>query len=123
MWYAPAPEEPMADKILTALDEQRKQHVQQIATIDMARAIYVKGTGVKTVGKKRGKGKMSAATKRKLSIAAKIEMGREKEANRGLAIFPTDVSPSTQPHQPGRSSTHFPFCRRADDQPESRSAA
>jgi hypothetical protein len=31
------------DKILAALDEQRRQHVQQIATIDMARAIYVKG--------------------------------------------------------------------------------
>jgi hypothetical protein len=60
----------MADKILAALDEQRRQHVQQIATIDIARAIYVKGTGVKTVGKKRGKGKMSAATRRKLSVAA-----------------------------------------------------
>ena len=36
-------EEPMADKILAALDEQRKKFMQQIATIDIARAIYVSG--------------------------------------------------------------------------------
>jgi len=33
----------MADKILAALDEQRKKFMQQIATIDIARAIYVSG--------------------------------------------------------------------------------
>jgi len=37
------PEEPMADKILAALDEQRRKFMQQIATIDIARAIYVSG--------------------------------------------------------------------------------
>lgn len=59
------------DKILTALDEQRKKFLQQIATIDMARAIYVKGQGIKTVSKKQGKHKMSAATRKRIGAAKK----------------------------------------------------
>lgn len=67
------------DKILAALDEERRQHVQQIATIDMARAIYVKGAGAKTVGKKRAKHTMSAAARKKISAAQKLRWAKVKK--------------------------------------------
>ena len=69
------------DKILAALDEQKKQFLQQIATIDMARAIYVKGQGAKTVGKKRGTHKMSAAARKKISAAQKARWAKLKKTS------------------------------------------
>jgi hypothetical protein len=69
----------IVDKILAALDAQKKQFMQQIATIDMARAIYVKGTGNKTAKRGKGKHTLSAAARKKISIAQKKRWAAQKK--------------------------------------------